>query len=260
MQPNFMRMRKYLDKGFNWPQLMEIGWGIQNGLSDEQIGVYAQANLSYEQMRAYREAFERGASPETAEALSKIPSLYDWEIKELLSGKTETKDILLQRNQRLDYWQQQQVRYAANEGIDLTPYLAIGGYDWRQLKEIRLGKQLKLDVAKYADVKLLASEMRAIREGLEKDIDVTPYLSKGVFNKAQIREIRKGIIQKVAVSVYARPELAAPQMRELRRGLAQGLAANQVAQFAAPELSWVQMREIANTLQEELQEETWELE
>ena len=59
--------------------------------------------------------------------------------------------------------------------------------------------------------------------------------------------------------VYAKPELEAPQMRELRKGLAMGLSASQVDQFASPELSWVQIREIANALQEELQE-AWELE
>ncbi len=256
IQPNFMRMQKYLDKGFSWPQLMEIGWGIQNKLSDAKIAVYARIDLSYDKMRAYREAFENGATLEAATALSKMPSLYDWEIKQMLLNQ----DKLPQRNEQLDYWQQQQIRYAKRDNIDLTPYIAIGTFDWRQLKELRLGKQLKLDVTKYANAMFTAAEMRAIRENLEKEIDVTPYLRQGTFDKAQIREIRKGIIQKVAVKVYAKAELKAPQMRELRIGLAKGMEANRIAQIAATKLPWEQMREkITSEIEENTEEEEWEM-
>lgn len=270
MPADFKRLGKYLDRGFSWPQLMEIGWGIEHGLTDEQIDIYAKTSQSYDQMRAYREALERGASTKMASTLSKLDKLYDWEIKELLDPRRKEapqsdRSVDQKSASNMDYWKQQQMRYAMRDKIDLTPYLVTDDFDWRQLKEIRLGKQLKLDVSLYADPRIDASEMRARREALEKQINIAPYLQNGEhFDKAQIREIRRGAVARLPVSVYAKPAFSAPQMREIRSGLQQGLDLNIVRQYANPSLSWEQMREAYQRLEvrehnEIEDEDEWEM-
>lgn len=269
MPADFKRLGKYLDQGFSWPQLMEIGWGMEHGLTDEQIDIYAKNSQSYEQMRAYREALERGASTEKASTLSQMDKLYDWEIKELLDPRRKEapqgdQSVAQKSTSNMDYWKQQQVRYAMRERIDLTPYLVAENFDWRQLKEIRLGKQLKLDTSLYADPRIDASEMRARREALEKQINIAPYLQNGEhFDKAQIREIRRGVVARLPVSVYAKPAFSAPQMREIRSGLQQGLDLDVVRQYADPNLSWEKMREVYQRLEvrehNEEEEDEWEM-
>lgn len=37
MSDHLLRLQRHLDHGFSWQQLIEIGWGIENGLFNEQI-------------------------------------------------------------------------------------------------------------------------------------------------------------------------------------------------------------------------------
>ena len=66
------------------------------------------------------------------------------------------------------------------------------GFNWRQINEIELGLEKKLDVSKYADPKFNDDQMREIRFGLEQglDVDVKIYSTAKYFLQAE-REQRK---------------------------------------------------------------------
>jgi len=59
-----------------------------------------------------------------------------------------------------------------------------------------------------------------------------------MFNKSQLKQIEKGIIAGVDVSIYAKPEFVWKQMEQIRWGLEEGL---DVSIYAKPEFTWGQM-------------------
>lgn len=54
-------------------------------------------------------------------------------------------------------------------------------------------------------------------------------------------EIRRGLVENLDVSIYAKPEYDAYQMKEIHHGLVENL---DVAIYAKPEYGWEQMKEI----------------
>lgn len=85
---------------------------------------------------------------------------------------------------------------------------------------------------------------------MENDIGkIGGYDFENVFTQDQQREIKQGILEKLEVSVYARPEFLAIQMREIRLGLEEGLS---VESYADSRYDWFQMNEIRKGLRKKL--------
>lgn len=61
-------------------------------------------------------------------------------------------------------------------------------------------------------------QMREIRLGLEHNLDVTLY-AKPEYNWYQMREIRLGLMKNLDVTIYAKTEYSCNQMEEIRLGL-----------------------------------------
>ena len=68
-----------------------------------------------------------------------------------------------------------------------------------------------------------------------------------MFNRDQIKQIEKGIIAGVDVSIYAKPEFGWLQMEQIRFGLEGGI---EVSIYAKPEFDWRQMWQIREGLEE----------
>ena len=92
--------------------------------------------------------------------------------------------------------------------------------------------------------KLNDKQIKQIKLGLEKDLDVSIY-AKPEFDNRQMQEIRLGLEHKVDVSKYANTRFSWAQMQEIRLGLENNL---DVLKYAKPEIDWVQMRMIKEIL------------
>ena len=59
--------------------------------------------------------------------------------------------------------------------------------------------------------------LELIKKGLEANLDFSIYVEK--FNEDQICQIRLGLVDNLDVSQYAKPEISAKQMRQIREKL-----------------------------------------
>lgn len=55
-------------KKFTKNQLVQIKWGLDNGLSDEQVGIYAKQKFNDRQMQEMRLGLEKGSSIEDVQS------------------------------------------------------------------------------------------------------------------------------------------------------------------------------------------------
>ena len=83
-------------------------------------------------------------------------------------------------------------------------------------------------------------QQEAIRQALEKNIDIIPYLNRS-YHSACINEIAMGLKHHIDVTPYAKPEYSWRKMKELRLGIEQRL---DISNYANPLYSYWQMREI----------------
>ena len=83
-------------------------------------------------------------------------------------------------------------------------------------------------------------QQEAIRQALEKNIDIIPYLNRS-YHSACINEIAMGLKHHIDVTPYAKPEYSWRKMKELRLGIEQCL---DISNYANPLYSYWQMREI----------------
>ena len=100
--------------------------------------------------------------------------------------------------------------------------LLLEGYTHDQIREIKEGEGLGLDVSIYAKKEFLAIQMLEIRRGLQAGLPVKLY-ARPEYDWFQMAEIRTGLEDDVDVSVYAFPEISYDRMREIRLGLMDGI-------------------------------------
>lgn len=100
--------------------------------------------------------------------------------------------------------------------------LLLEGFTHDQIREIKEGEGLGLDVSIYAKREFLAIQMLEIRRGLQAGVPVKLY-ARPEYDWFQMAEIRTGLEDDVDVSVYASPEISYERMREIRLGLMDGI-------------------------------------
>lgn len=96
------------------------------------------------------------------------------------------------------------------------------GYSKDQIYEIEEGLKAGLDVSRYADKELFATQMRQIRFGLQEGLEVSLYASRE-YDWFQMEEIRLGLKDGLKVALYANPSISYEQMRQIRLGLKDGI-------------------------------------
>ncbi len=89
-------------------------------------------------------------------------------------------------------------------------------------------------------------QIAEIDKGLEAGVDVSIYARKELL-AIQMRQIRLGLVEKLDVSLYARSDFDWFQMEEIRLGLKSGVNA---ATYAIPKISYEQMRQMRKGLEE----------
>jgi len=127
----------------------------------------------------------------------------------------------------------------------IEDYEAMGVFDDKQLREIRIGLEDGVDVSWYTDPKYDWEQMKVIRYGLQKGLDVSVYADPK-YDYEQMHEIWSGLNMGVDVSWYADPKYARSQMRQILYGLFSGV---DVSQYADPKYDWEQMLEIRKGLE-----------
>ena len=97
------------------------------------------------------------------------------------------------------------------------------GFSPDQVAEIEEGLNMNIDVSPYAKKEFLAIQMRQIRMGIMEDLPVWFY-AKTDYDWFQMEEIRKGLLQKLDVDIYADPTIPYDKMRQIRKGLKAGIS------------------------------------
>ena len=91
---------------FNNEQIKEIKEGFENGLSYEQIGMYAKPEFCCEQMATIRIGLEEGL------------------------------DVSIYAKPEFDWTQMEEIRLGLGKGLNASIY-AIPEFDWREMEKIR---------------------------------------------------------------------------------------------------------------------------
>ena len=107
-----------------------------------------------------------------------------------------------------------------------------GKYSGYDRNEIYYFVCAKLDPNEINKRKLLGTEIKYIRLGLEKGFDVSIY-NKPEYDYAQMEAIYEGMEQGLDISWYANPEFDSFKMRIIKLGLEKGI---DVSSVAKPEL------------------------
>ncbi len=92
----------------------------------------------------------------------------------------------------------------------------------------------------YLDAGFTLDQINEIQDGLELGLDISVYAKKEFF-AIQMRQIRLGQIERLPVEVYASVEYDWFQMEEIRRGLQDGV---DISVYANPSISYDRMRQI----------------
>lgn len=89
-------------------------------------------------------------------------------------------------------------------------------------------------------------QINEITEGKEAGLDVSVYAKKDFF-AIQMRQIRLGLEESLDVKLYAKPEYDWFQMEEIRKGLKWGV---DVSKYASPDIPYDKMRQVRKGLNE----------
>lgn len=234
-------MTQYRKEGYDLSQVSEIRQGIFSGIKTSE---YAKKEYLGEQMRQIRlgleaglpvifykdPAFDASQMEEIRQGLidnvdistyakANIPSIKMSACRECLKSglSLTTKDISSNSVGVL-----RQMKEAHIRQIDISDYVE-QGYDEDQLEQIIKAREEHLDdFDKYLNVEMRGENLREIRKGLLEGLDVSIYADHE-FNWHQMREIRRGLESRVDVSVYAKPLYQPRQMHEIRKGLEAGI-------------------------------------
>lgn len=170
------------------------------------------------------------------------------QIDEIKEGIEEGLDVTCYTRNEFLAIQMRQIRLGLEQGMNLSTYKHL---DAGVLKQMRLAVLGKINIVPYIVGGDDAEQLEAIREAMEKEIDLSSCTGidlKG-FRGISLHEIFTGLEHGLNVSVYAKTEYNWQQMREIRLGMEYMI---DIEQYTNPYLSWRQMRKIRLGLEEGL--------
>lgn len=219
-------------KDFTEDQMNEIKNGFENGLSEEQVSVYAKPEFDQNQMREIRDGFKKGLSMEQISVYAK-PEFNSNQMEVLKDGLEIGLSI------------EQVSSYANPKFDDIQMYRIEEGY--------RAGLSAE-QVNVYAKPEFNPDQMKSIEDGFRNKLSMEQVkaYAKPEFDPNQMWEIKNGLdeykLSIEQVGTYAKPELDVIQMEELKDALRSGLSMEQVSMYAKPELSTNQIYAAMNGL------------
>ena len=243
-------------KRFGTWQKQQIESGIKEGLTFEQISVYAQSGFSAVQMAQIRANYtlnipmeqvslyaDRRFNPRQMEEIAKGLTITD---KENISDY-----VKLYADPNFTWEQMKALRLTLKNAISLDEFKIIAKPDFsaEQIKIISKGffANLPKEAIEFcADPKLHPTVMRQVLDSILCGCEIDrlkSYLSLNC-DFYQFREIfigcREGLTDE-QIRLYARPEFTLNQMSEIRNAIEDKLSKDQILLFAKPEISWFQM-------------------
>lgn len=230
-------------KDFTEDQMNEIKNGFKNGLSEEQVSVYAKPEFNEYQMRGIRRGFNEGLSIEQISVYAK-PEFSCVQMSEIESGFKKGLSIeqisMYAKPEFYDY-QMYQIRKGFEKGLSIeqVDVYAKPEFDIKQMVIIVNGFKNGLSM----------EQMQEIRHGFINDLSMeqVSVYAKPEFDSYQMGVIRNGFengLSMEQVSVYAKPEFNSNQMEVLKGGLEIGLSIEQVSSYANPKFNDIQMYRI----------------
>lgn len=105
-------------------------------------------------------------------------------------------------------------------------------FDWRQIREVRLGLEAGLNVIYYNSLCYNWRQMEQIRLGLFYRIPVENFLNPE-FSPEQMAEIRLGEAHFIDVNKYAFPDYSVKKMKEIRKILQTRLDVSKYGNWSA---------------------------
>lgn len=247
-------------KAFAERQMNEIENGFKNGLSEEQIDVYARPEFDASQMYAIRMGFINGLSMEQISIYAKpeFDRNQMWEIIDGFKKGLSVKQVRACAKPEFDRLQMIEIKDGFKKGLSLeqVDIYARPEFDIEQMIEISTGFEQHLSAEQinmYSKPEFDSYRMGVIRKGFENGLSMgqVGMFAKTEFDGEQMREIRMGFesgLSMEQVGMFAKTEFNSDQMHEIRDGLEKGFSMEQVSMYAKPEFDYFQKEEIKNGL------------
>lgn len=236
-----------LDELFNYNlapwQINELAIGLENGLTLDDIKLYAKSNMQSEQMREIRLLLEYNLSAEekitqeqfnfiinhkfNSNEMKLIRVCFQYDI-----SQNEIENSLLNRN--LDKVHINAFISGLENGLTINEAKLYTNpeYDYHQMEELRLGLEHKLsteEVTFYSNPDFKRWQMYQIRLLLEWNATLE--------NKYTLEDFN-----------FITPEFNSEQLMQIMQGLKDGLTLNEVKIYAKPNFNHFQMKELRTLL------------
>lgn len=244
-------------KDFTEDQMNEIKNGFENGLSEEQVDVYAKPEFNESQMRKIRMGFESGFSMEQVSVYAKPEFNSDQMgvLKDGLERGLSIEQVSSYANPKFNDFQMYRIGegYGAGLSAEQVNVYAKPEFNSVQMKLIEDGFRNKLSmeqVKAYAKPEFDLNQMWEIENGLDEcklSIEQVGTYAKPEFNSKQMEVLKDALRSGLSIEqviMCAKPELDSVQMWEIRDGLEYGLSMEQIAVYAKPEFNTGQMNVI----------------
>lgn len=192
--------------------MREIRCGFNEGLSIEQVSVYAKPEFTCVQMSEIESGFKKGLSIEQISMYAK-PEFYDYQMNQICRG------------------------FKNGLSMEQVSVYAKPEFNTGQMRLIEDGFRNKLSmeqVKTYAKPEFDSNQMWEIENGLDEyklSIEQVGTYAKPEFDFDQMFEIRRGFINGLSmeqVGMYAKPELSANQIYAAMNGLRNGISTDKI--------------------------------
>ena len=248
-------------KDFTEDQMNEIKNGFENGLSEEQVDVYAKPEFNESQMRKIRMGFESGFSMEQVSVYAKPEFNSDQMgvLKDGLERGLSIEQVSSYANPKFDDFQMYRIGegYGAGLSAEQVNVYAKPEFNSVQMKLIEDGFRNKLSmeqVKAYAKPEFNSKQMEVLKDALRSGLSIEQVImcAKPELDSVQMWEIRDGLeygLSMEQIAVYAKPEFNTGQMNVIISGFINNLSMEQVNLYAKPEIDNHRMEVIKKGLQ-----------
>lgn len=231
-------MTKFRKDGYDLSQVSEIRQGLINGIN---VAEYTKKEYLGEQMHEIR----LGLEADLPVIFYKDPAFDASQMKEIRLGLVDNVDIAAYAKPSIPPMKMSEARECMKSGLSLTTEEIVSNSVGvlRQMKEAHVRQ---VDISDYIKQGFDEDQLEQIIKAREKHLDdFDKYLDVEIRGE-NLREIRKGLEEGLDVSLYADHEFNWQQMREIRRGLEKNV---DVSEYAKPLYQPRQMHEIRKGLE-----------
>lgn len=249
-------LQKYKAIGFNKAQMFEIEIAIENGLTEDEINIFAKLDFNDSQMRQIRYTLENNLTAETKLTKDQIKFIAnpDLEWYEMSLIKTCYKYNMLQNEM------EELLAQCKSLGVNKTNGIIRGVESNLSLDEIKFYINSELNSSKMVEIRQILKWNATLEH--KYSLEELRFVINPKLNKKQIEEIRLGLEHGLLISevkIYAKPEYHEYQMEEIRLALEHKLTQDQINFITNPDLESYEMRLIRvccenNVAQNEIEE------